>query len=124
MHASAEHINTRLRQDVSEATPYGTAGSVRSGRLFCGVYGGSFFHPFGTWPGKPLGELSSHLLMVRRRVRMKHAMDGSSRDAVRLGDLAHGPPAAALQQDRLAVEFERPAPDLPAFQARPLANLP
>jgi len=38
---------------------------------------------------------SGHLLLVRRRVRVEHAMDGRSRDAMGLGDLAQALPASA-----------------------------
>ena len=47
---------------------------------------------------------------------MEHAVDGSSRDAVGSGYLCQTLPAPAIQEDRLAVQLQRLAPDLAAFE--------
>ena len=50
---------------------------------------------------------------------MKHAMDGGAGDAVCPGQLSQALAAAAVEQDRLPIEFEPPAPDVPAFEPGP-----
>src|ERR1700690_975039 len=66
-----------------------------------------------------LKQVSGHMLLVWRSVRVKHAMHGGSRDAMGLGDLSQAHSVLAIALDRFAVELERLAPDLPAFETGP-----
>ena len=50
---------------------------------------------------------------------MDDAMHGSPGDTVLPGDLSQALPAATILEDRLPVEIERPAADVPAFEACP-----
>lgn len=47
---------------------------------------------------------------------MDNAVNSSTADAVRLGDLAQAQAAAVIAEDRIAIELERTATDMPAFE--------
>ena len=47
---------------------------------------------------------------------MDDAMDSSAADAMSLGDLAQTEAAAAITEDRIAIELERISSDMPAFE--------